>query len=42
LSQALSLEYLSIGWGLVSATWSVAAGILAGSLGVLGLGLTLG
>ncbi|MHB1988596.1 MAG: cation transporter [Acidimicrobiales bacterium] len=41
LSQALTLEYLSILWGLVSAGWSVTAGILAGSLGVLGLGLTV-
>jgi divalent metal cation (Fe/Co/Zn/Cd) transporter len=39
--RALTLEYVSIGWGLVSATWSVTAGLLAGSLGVLGIGLNV-
>jgi divalent metal cation (Fe/Co/Zn/Cd) transporter len=41
VSRALTLEYLSIGWGLVSAAWSVTAGLFAGSLGVLGLGLNV-
>lgn len=41
LTWALTLEYVSIAWGLISATWSVTAGLLAGSLGVLGLGLNV-
>lgn len=41
LSQALTIEYLSVGWGICSATWSVTSGLLAGSLGVLALGLSV-
>jgi divalent metal cation (Fe/Co/Zn/Cd) transporter len=41
VSRALTLEYLSIVWGVTSAAWSVTAGLLAGSLGVLGLGLNV-
>jgi divalent metal cation (Fe/Co/Zn/Cd) transporter len=41
VSRALRLEYLSIVWGVASAAWSVTAGLLAGSLGVLGLGLNV-
>jgi hypothetical protein len=39
VARALTLEYLSISWGVASATWSMTAGLLGGSLGVLGLGL---
>lgn len=38
---AVRLEWFSVLWGLASASWSVTAGLLAGSLGVLGLGLNV-
>ena len=41
VTRALTLEYASIGWGVVSVAWSVTAGLLAGSLGVLGVGLNV-
>lgn len=39
--RALLLSVLSVVWGLGVGTWSITAGLLAGSLGVLGLGLDL-
>ena len=41
LSRALTLSYLSVLWGVVAGSVSVTAGLLAGSLGVLGLGLNV-
>ena len=41
LRRALRLSYFSIAWGLIAGTGSVIAGVLAGSLGVLGLGLNV-
>jgi divalent metal cation (Fe/Co/Zn/Cd) transporter len=41
VSRALTLSYLSVIWGAAAAAWSVTAGLLAGSLGVLGLGLNV-
>ena len=38
LAKALSLSYFSVVWGLVAGAWAISAGLLAGSLGVLGLG----
>jgi divalent metal cation (Fe/Co/Zn/Cd) transporter len=38
---ALRLSIISVVWGLGVGTWSITAGLLAGSLGVLGLGLDL-
>jgi divalent metal cation (Fe/Co/Zn/Cd) transporter len=38
---ALRLSVVSVVWGLGVGTWSITAGLLAGSLGVLGLGLDL-
>jgi divalent metal cation (Fe/Co/Zn/Cd) transporter len=39
--RALLLSVASVVWGLGVGTWSITAGLLAGSLGVLGLGLDL-
>ena len=39
LHRALLLVTVSVFWGLVAGAWSITAGLLAGSLGVLGLGL---
>ena len=39
--KALRLSVISVVWGLGVGTWSITAGLLAGSLGVLGLGLDL-
>ena len=39
LRKALLLSVVSVVWGLGVGTWSITAGLLAGSLGVLGLGL---
>lgn len=39
--KALLLSVASVVWGLGAGTWSITAGLLAGSLGVLGLGLDL-
>jgi divalent metal cation (Fe/Co/Zn/Cd) transporter len=41
LERALALSYFSIKWGLLAGASAVTAGILAGSLGVLGLGLNV-
>jgi divalent metal cation (Fe/Co/Zn/Cd) transporter len=41
LQKALLLVTASVVWGLVAGTWSITAGLLAGSLGVLGLGLNV-
>ncbi len=41
LVRALALSYFSIGWGLIAGASAVTAGLLAGSLGVLGLGLNV-
>jgi divalent metal cation (Fe/Co/Zn/Cd) transporter len=41
LQRALLLSVVSVLWGLGVGTWSITAGLLAGSLGVLGLGLDL-
>lgn len=41
LARALTLSYLSIGWGVVSGVVSVGVGLRSGSLGVLGLGLNV-
>jgi divalent metal cation (Fe/Co/Zn/Cd) transporter len=38
VQRALTLVSLSVAWGLLAGTWSITAGLLAGSLGVLGLG----
>ncbi len=35
------LSYFSVAWGLVAGVWAVTTGLLAGSLGVLGLGLNV-
>lgn len=39
--EALLLSIASVIWGVGVGTWSITAGLLAGSLGVLGLGLDL-
>ena len=39
LARALTLSYVSVVWGFAAGAFSVTAGLLAGSLGVLGLGL---
>ena len=41
LGRALALSYFSVAWGLIAGASSIAAGLLAGSLGVLGLGLNV-
>ena len=41
LVRALALSYFSIGWGLIAGASAITAGLLAGSLGVLGLGLNV-
>ena len=41
LGRALALSYFSIGWGLIAGASAITAGLLAGSLGVLGLGLNV-
>ena len=41
LRKALLLSYTSICWGVVSGAVSITSGLLAGSLGVLGLGLNV-
>jgi divalent metal cation (Fe/Co/Zn/Cd) transporter len=41
VQRALFLSVLSVVWGLGVGAWSITAGLLAGSLGVLGLGLDL-
>ncbi len=41
LARALALSYFSIGWGLIAGASAITAGLLAGSLGVLGLGLNV-
>jgi divalent metal cation (Fe/Co/Zn/Cd) transporter len=41
LVRALTLSYVSVGWGLIAGASSITAGLLAGSLGVLGLGLNI-
>jgi divalent metal cation (Fe/Co/Zn/Cd) transporter len=39
IQRALVLSVVSVVWGLGVGAWSITAGLLAGSLGVLGLGL---
>jgi divalent metal cation (Fe/Co/Zn/Cd) transporter len=39
VQRAILLSVVSVVWGLGVGVWSIAAGLLAGSLGVLGLGL---
>jgi divalent metal cation (Fe/Co/Zn/Cd) transporter len=39
VQRAILLSVVSVVWGLGVGTWSITAGLLAGSLGVLGLGL---
>jgi Co/Zn/Cd efflux system component len=39
VQKAILLSVVSVVWGLGIGTWSITAGLLAGSLGVLGLGL---
>ena len=39
--RAIRLSVFSVVWGVGAGTWSITAGLLAGSLGVLGLGLDL-
>ena len=41
VERGLALSYFSVVWGLVVGAWAVTAGLLAGSLGVLGLGLNV-
>ncbi|NNN02122.1 MAG: cation transporter, partial [Acidimicrobiaceae bacterium] len=41
LARAIRLSIISVAWGLVSGVLAVVAGINAGSLGVLGLGLNI-
>jgi divalent metal cation (Fe/Co/Zn/Cd) transporter len=41
LHKALVLVTASVIWGIVVGAWSITAGLLAGSLGVLGLGLNV-
>jgi divalent metal cation (Fe/Co/Zn/Cd) transporter len=41
LERALILSYVSVLWGAGSGAWSLTAGLLAGSLGVFGLGLSV-
>ena len=41
LSKALLLSYISIGWGVAAGAVAITSGLLAGSLGVLGLGLNV-
>lgn len=41
LAKALVLSYVSVVWGLAAGAWAVTAGLLAGSLGVFGLGLNV-
>jgi divalent metal cation (Fe/Co/Zn/Cd) transporter len=41
LARALALSYFSVGWGLIAGASAITAGLLAGSLGVLGLGLNV-
>jgi divalent metal cation (Fe/Co/Zn/Cd) transporter len=41
LQRALLLSIVSVVWGVGVGTWSITAGLLAGSLGVLGLGLVV-
>lgn len=41
LGRALTLSYVSVAWGLIAGVSSITAGLLAGSLGVLGLGLNV-
>ena len=41
VSRALRLEFLSVAWGMISSSWSIAAGLLSGSLGVVALGLVV-
>jgi divalent metal cation (Fe/Co/Zn/Cd) transporter len=41
LVRAVGLSYFSVGWGLLAGTWAVVEGVMAGSLGVLGLGLNV-
>lgn len=41
LSEALHLSYFSVAFGLLAGAVSITAGLLAGSLGVLGLGLNV-
>jgi divalent metal cation (Fe/Co/Zn/Cd) transporter len=40
-ARALALSYFSVVWGLIAGVSAIAAGLLAGSLGVLGLGLNV-
>jgi divalent metal cation (Fe/Co/Zn/Cd) transporter len=39
--KALALVSLSVVWGVLTGAWAITAGLLAGSLGVLGLGLDI-
>jgi hypothetical protein len=41
LAKALALSYISVFWGAAAGAWAVVAGLLARSLGVLGLGLNV-
>jgi divalent metal cation (Fe/Co/Zn/Cd) transporter len=41
LAKALALSYISVFWGAAAGAWAVVASLLAGSLGVLGLGLNV-
>jgi len=41
LSRALMLSYFSVVWGMAAGALAVTSGLLAGSLGVLGLGLNV-
>src|SRR5580704_11717219 len=41
LKRALALSYFSVAWGVIAGASAITAGLLAGSLGVLGLGLNV-
>jgi divalent metal cation (Fe/Co/Zn/Cd) transporter len=41
LTRALALSYFSVAWGLIAGASAITAGLLARSLGVLGLGLNV-
>ena len=41
LERALALSYFSVAWGVIAGASAITAGLLAGSLGVLGLGLNV-
>jgi divalent metal cation (Fe/Co/Zn/Cd) transporter len=41
VARGLALSYFSVAWGLIAGASAITAGLLAGSLGVLGLGLNV-